>query len=312
MTISGSTYITRVTALKDRHLVQGSCDVVYWLEAHFLRSDSRELVRKLSCSVDISSLVMPMKAEVSSPTQTGDTERLEQVAKSQQVRPINRFFTSQPHAELSVNMPRQLGYLVSDSSSLATGCRRLSIPAAVNVVVPSPSHDSQRPRGEAPHTQCLKCSIKAKWLTRKTFSTGSSAVESVIHNNTVSAHELGVALPPLYSDSPELDPSRSSFSSSVPRKYSTSMDVDLLLPESVTTPSTSTELLDISYTLDLTMKFESDDMLKGPYTTHFSLPVTLRAAQPYSVIGRHCFDPLLGYIEEGVEEFCQAPPPYTR
>ncbi|EXJ80334.1 hypothetical protein A1O1_08478 [Capronia coronata CBS 617.96] len=327
MTITGSTYITRVTALKDRHLVHGSCDVLYWLEALFLRCGSREVVRKLSCPVDISSLAMPMEVEVSPPlsspssassNKSHETDRVEQLAKPYSGRPINRFFHSQAHPELSVHMPKRLGYLISDSSSMATGCRRLSIPVAVDVVLPSPSRSTQQLQArESTQTQaqtgikCLKCSVKAKWFTRKVFTTGPSAVETAVHSTTVSIQDLSVTLPPLYTNTPGSDlSSHNSIPSSISTNYTTSMDIDLLLPESVTSPSVSSELLDISYTLDLSMKFESEEMLKGPFMANFRLPVTLRAAEPYSVIGRHCLDPLLGYIEENAEELLYAPPPY--
>ncbi|EXJ86550.1 hypothetical protein A1O3_03503 [Capronia epimyces CBS 606.96] len=310
--ISGSTYITRVTALTDRHVVRGSCDVVYWLEAELLRSGSRDSIRKLTCAVDVSSLAMPMEVEVSSPS--NDLDHVEQLAKPQQMRPIHKFFTSQTRARLSVHIPKRLGYLRSDSSSLATGCRRLSIPVTVDVDLPPPSNSSQQQEGREStlmQTQGLKCSVRAKWFTRKTFTTGPPAPESVINNTTVSTQDLVMTLPPLYSNSPVSIPNLISPTSASHSNYSTSMDLDLLLPQSVACPSVSTELLDIVYTLDLSLKFESDGLSKGPYVANFSLPVTVRSARPYSTVGRHCFDPLLGYIEEDDEELLCAPPVYV-
>ncbi len=87
------------------------------------------------------------------------------------------------------------------------------------------------------------------------------------------------------------------------------MELNLLLPESATHPSISTDLLSISYTLDLVMKFEmsNDDNVKTAYNAEFSLPVTLRTAKPAAILSRCTFDPLLGYIEEDLQ---YAPPPY--
>ncbi|EHY57418.1 hypothetical protein HRR83_002904 [Exophiala dermatitidis] len=309
MTMSGSTYITRVTALKDRHLVQGSCEVVYWLETEFLRSQTGEVVRKLSCPADISSLTMLMRAEVGDMSSNDPTGHLEQVAKPQQLRTMDRFFHSTTRPEVSIQMPKILGYLVSDSSSLATGCRRLSIPVTVDVALPLSTSD-QRQRHLEVQTQCLKCTVKTKWFTRKTFTTGPSSMDSAINNTTASAQDMVLTLPPLYNGSGDGDGNGNGNSAAGYRKYSTSMDLDLLLPESVAGPSITTELLHVNYILDLAMKFESEDMLTTPYTAHVSLPVTLRVAEPCLVSTRHTYDPLLGYLEEDVDEMLHAPPPY--
>jgi hypothetical protein len=87
------------------------------------------------------------------------------------------------------------------------------------------------------------------------------------------------------------------------------MELNLLLPESATNPSISTDLLSISYTLDLAMKFEmgNDDNVKSAYNAVFSLPVTIRTAQPEAILSWCSVDPLLRYVEEDLQ---YAPPPY--
>ena len=287
MSLTGSTYITRVTAIRDRHLVEGRCDVVYQLEAEFVHSASGHVVRRLSCPVDVSSLHTPLQVEVSSNERS---ESVEQIAKPQ-TRSL-RYFGSHSQPQLSVSMPQKLGFIVSDSSRLATGCRRLSIPVSVNVRLPA----NARRQAQLLLSDSLKCSIKTQWYTRRVFSTGSSTVESVVKSDTVSTQKL-VALPPPYS------------STLADSSYTTQMELNLLLPESATNPSISTDLLSISYALDLAMKFElsNDDNVRTVYNAEFSLPVTLRAAQPEAILSRCSFDPLLGYIEEDLQ---YAPPPY--
>jgi len=289
MSLTGSTYITRVTAIRDRHLVEGRCDVVYWLEAEFVHSGSGHVVRRLSCPVDVSSLHTPLQVEVSSNQQS---ESVEQSAKPQ-TRSLRSFgFHSQP--QLSVSVPRKLGFILSDSSRLATGCRRLSIPVSVEVRLPA----NARRQAQSILSDSLKCSIKTQWYTRRVFSTGSSTIESVVKSDTVSTQKLALALPPPYS------------STLADSSYTTHMELNLLLPESATNPSISTDLLSISYTLDLAMKFEmgNNDNVKSAYNAVFSLPVTLRTARPEAILSRCSFDPLLGYVEEDLQ---YAPPPYV-
>lgn len=288
MSLTGSTYITRVTAIRDRHLVEGRCDVVYQLEAEFVHSASGHVVRRLSCPVDVSSLHTPLQVEVSSNEQSGS---LKQMAKPQ--RRSLRYFGSHLQPEVSVSMPQKLGFIVSDSSRLATGCRRLTIPVSVNVRLPP----NARRQAQSLLSDSLKCSIKTQWFTRRVFSTGSSAVESMVRSDTVSTQKLALTLPPPYN------------STLVDSSYTTQMELNLLLPESATHPSISTDLLSISYTLDLVMKFEmsNDDNVKTAYNAEFSLPVTLRTAKPAAILSRCTFDPLLGYIEEDLQ---YAPPPY--
>jgi hypothetical protein len=91
------------------------------------------------------------------------------------------------------------------------------------------------------------------------------------------------------------------------------MDLALLLPESISTPSISTDLLSIGYTLHLAMKFDlggGDAVVKNAYVADLSLPVTVRTAQAASMeVHRRRLDLLLGYVEEDLRYY--APPPYA-
>lgn len=289
--MSGTTYLTKVTALTNRELLQGSCEVVYSLEAEFLRSETNQVVRKISCPVDISSGLTPLDVEV---TSANHSDKVVETAKSQ-ARSLNRLFGSSSQPDVSVELPRMLGSVISDQSTASTGCRRLTVPISVNISMPS---NARRQLQSLSEKDQIKCSVKAQWFSRRSFTTGSAAVESTIQTDRVSTQQYTIALPPLYR------------SSSEGSKYTTMMEMDLLLPESISTPSIATNLLKVSYTLDLTMKFESSesDGLKGPYTATFSLPVELRAAQPHSIISRRGLDPLLGVVEE---HSTYAPPPYV-
>ncbi|KIX98045.1 uncharacterized protein Z520_06124 [Fonsecaea multimorphosa CBS 102226] len=290
MTLSGTTYLTKVTALTNREQLEGSCQVVYTLEAEFLRSPTKQVVRRISCPVDISSALTSLDVEV---TSGGYSDHVEQIAKSQ-LR-LDRFRGSQSQPKVSVHMPKLIGCAVNDFSTASTGCRRLTVPVSVNVAFPS---QIRRQAQELLEKDSLRCSVTARWLTKRTFTTGSSAVESTVHSDRASTQKFAMTLPPLYK--PNIETS----------KYTTSMELELLLPESISTPSVSTDLLKVSYTLDLSMRFEAsgNDSLKGPYTANFSLPAVLRAAQPQSLISRRSFDPLLGLVEE---QSVYAPPPYV-
>jgi hypothetical protein len=304
LSIAGSSYVTRVTALKDRHLVEGHCEVVYWLEAELLRSNV--LVRMMSCPVDVSSLHVPLDVEV-----TNQATQIEQTIKPKS-RGLSKVFSSQPLPQLSIQMPRQLGTISSGPAKIATGTRNLSIPVTVSLDLPS---------GTSPQTlasienSTLQCTARAHWYTRRTFATSNLShfaskplnPEIVVRNTTVSAQKLQLNLPPLYT-------------STVPSsKYTTSMILDLALPESVSSPSVSTSLLDINYTLDLSMKFSFSNADNNNTTTHstsimrpctaeFHLPVTLSAAQPAAMLNlHHHLDPLEGLVERGL---VLAPPPY--
>jgi len=249
------------------------------------------VVRRISCPVDISAGLTPLDVQV---TSSGHSDRVEETAKPQ-LRSLNRFLSSQSLPGLSIEMPKMLGSIISDFSTVSTGCRRLTVPISVNVSLPS----NLRRHGQSlSEKDQLRCTVKAQWFTRRTFTTGSSAVESTVRSDRVSSQQYSLPLPPLY---------RSSTESS---KFTTMVEVDLLLPESMSTPTISTKLLDVSYTLDLTIKVEAsgNDSLKSPYVASFSLPLALRAASPNSMISRRSVDPVLGFVEE---QSLFAPPPYV-
>ncbi|EXJ72059.1 uncharacterized protein A1O5_04562 [Cladophialophora psammophila CBS 110553] len=290
MTLSGTTYLTRVTALTNRELLEGSCEVAYSLEAEFLRSQTGQVVRRISCPVNVSSGLTPLDVEVTSPSHS---DQVEQVAKPQ-LR-LNRLLGPQSQPEVSVHLPKMLGCATNDFSTASTGCRRLTVPVSVKVGLPS---HIRRQAQSLLETDLLNCSVTARWFAKRTFTTGSSAVESTVHSDRASTQKFALTLPPLYKTNTETS------------KYTTSMELELLVPESISTPSISTDLLKVSYTLDLSMKFEvsGNDRLKGPHTATFSLPVALWAAQPQSLISRRTLDPLLGLVEE---QSIYAPPPYV-
>lgn len=297
LSLAASTYVTRVTALKDRHLVEGSCQVVYWLEAELLRSNI--MVRKMACPVDVSSLHVPLDVEVSN-----ERNHVEQVVKPRS-RGLTKVFSSAAQPQLSIRMPSQLGTISSGSAKFATGSRNLSIPVTVSLELPLGTSQQSLSSVE---TSTLQCTAKAHWYTNRTFATTELSQfagkpinpESAIRNSTLSSQKLQLNLPPFYNSASGDNPNTS--------KYSTSMMLDLTLPESVSSPSVSTELMDISYRLDLSMKFAFDnDSVMRPCSADFHLPVTLSAAQPAVMLGLQHLDPLSDLVEQGL---ILAPPPY--
>ena len=291
MKLSGSTYLTKVTALTNRELLEGSCEVMYSLEAEFLQSETNQVVRRVGCPVDISSGLTALDVGV---VASGASEKVKETAKPQQ-RSLNRFIGSNSQPNVSIEIPKALGSLSSDRSTVSTGCRRLTVPVSVNVSLPT---NTRRQAQSLLEKDQLRCSVNAQWYSRRTFTTGYSAVESTINSNRVSSQQYTVALPPLYKSDSESS------------NYTTTVEVDLLVPESMSTASISTSLLDINYVLDLKVKVESSqkDSFKNPYAASFNLPLALRPTQPQSMISRRTIDPLIGAIEE---QSLFAPPPYV-
>lgn len=300
LSLAASTYITRVTALKDRHLVEGSCQVVYWLEAELLRSNTDRVVRRLTCPVDVSSLHVPLIVEAH------DEASVEQVIKPKSRR-LSRVFNTAPEPQVSIQMPRQLGTMSSASAKFATGSRHLSVPVTVTLDMPAGASPQSLASLES---STLQCSVRTHWYTSRTFGTSSlSQFEgkplnpgTVIRNTTVSGQKLQLSFPPLYQSASDASTSNS-------KKFSTSMMLDLVLPESISSPTVSTELLDIGYCLDMSMKlaFDNNDTIMRPCTADFHLPVTLAAAQPTILLNLQRSAPLSGLVEQGL---VVAPPPY--
>jgi len=304
LSLAASTYITRVTALKDRHLVEGSCQVVYWLEAELVQSATDKVIRRLSCPVDVSSLHVPLIVEAI------DETSVEQVIKPKSRR-LSRVFSSVPEPQVSIKMPRQLGTMSSASAKFATGSRYLSVPVTVTLDLPAGTSQETLTSLE---TNTLQCSIRTHWYTSRTFGTSSlSHFEgkqlppgTVIRNTTLSGQKLELNFPPLYNSS-----SSEGNTSGTSQKFSTSTMIDLILPESISSPTVSTELLDIGYCLDMSMKLafdnNSNDSIMRPCTADFHLPVTLSAAQPTIMLNLQRSAPLSGLVEQGL---VVAPPPY--
>ncbi|KAJ9632983.1 hypothetical protein H2204_007373 [Knufia peltigerae] len=113
-----------------------------------------------------------------------------------------------------------------------------------------------------------------------------------------------------------LSPSSSSSSSSstTSRDFNQSTSEIGLYQSSTTTPSVSSDLLNISYNLVIEMQFTlvDRDGVKTCYNTDLHLPVQLRTVHPPQDVLRTqysgSFDPLLGYVEEDHVRY--APPPY--
>jgi hypothetical protein len=282
--LDGTTYLTKVTALSNRELLQGSCEVVYVLEAELVQAASGLVVRRISCQVDISAGLVALDAELASSTE---------VLAKPQSRAISRLLGGQTQPSISVGLPKTLGPLISYFSTVSTGCRRLRVPVSVNVTISSSA--SQHVRTYLERSQ-LKADVKARWYAKRTFNTGYIAVETTIHNDRISTQNFSVVLPPLY------------LQTSDGTKYTTVVEVDLLVPESIAIPTTSTDLLRIGHNLELSIRFADEELLKTPQVASLSLPISLRPAQGPSTINNHTFDPLLGYVEE---QFVSAPPPYV-
>jgi hypothetical protein len=106
-----------------------------------------------------------------------------------------------------------------------------------------------------------------------------------VYNNTICKQAFDITLPPFY------DPSTPHESYSFDNEMRTTVDLDLRLPNSISSPSLSTRLLSISYRLELSMEFK--------------LAMTGSGKKTYTVLELESLEALL---EQGLVD---APPPYV-
>ena len=304
MSLSVSSYVTRVTALKDRHLVEGSCEVFYWIEVELLHTQTERTVEWLSCPIEVPSLHVPLKVTTS--IQPGQ-DHIERIIQQSSRRLSRVLFSPHPQAQLSVKIPTNLGTISSGSAKSSMRSRHLPIPITIALELPSATHQQSQTLLE---TDSIICTGQTHFYTSRTFATTSvsqnkanaySNSDSIARNNTVSVQKLQLALPPLYKCATQDERTGSS-------KYTTTMVLDLFLPESVSNPSISTNLLSFSYKFDLSLKFKfANNFPMRPCSAEFNLPLTLSAAQPSSMLDMHYSEPLAGLVENGL---VVAPPPY--
>jgi hypothetical protein len=193
------------------------------------------------------------------------------------------------------------------SSSLTSKVRSLSIPLSVKL------NTSTTALQQNPFQGGLQCSVKARWHTQRAFSTSASALANkrsgcssndTVYNNTICKQAFDITLPPFY------DPSTPHESYSFDNEMRTTVDLDLRLPNSISSPSLSTRLLSISYRLELSMEFKlaMTGSGKKTYTVAYSLPLSLSMTQPDVVHSVLELESLEALLEQGLVD---APPPYV-
>lgn len=257
--IEGSTSVTQSTAMNDRHVVQGECEVSYWIEAQF-RSRG-EQVGSLHQSVRITAIYPHLQISLShgEPITVQATPDL-----------LTRW-TMQKSPKLSVSIYEPDIAIEQDHK---TGKRQISIPIAVAM-------DLQKlPRGDHcfDSRQSLKCLVEAKWHVKDRFSVipvrGKDRIPvrgEVIHKTSTASTQKSSVLfrpLPLYEDN---DKKRGQHKQT---SYVGASELELSVPLAVSQPSLCWNHYARSYTLELSLTFHS---LQGApkYKVHSVIPVTI-------------------------------------
>lgn len=346
MSLSGSTHFTHVTALKDRHILSGACQVLYWLEADFVQSQPNKVVQKLTCTLDLPGFDTALDVMVARKSSKETMERIIRPKPSSWTFGLSPQRQRQRNPEISIRLPYHLGTI----ASLPTTGRQLSIPVLIELKFPGTSQQVPFPT--------LKSKVKAVWYITETFAAGTTlnngqmpsyvGSDSVVQNKRVTSQRIDMNLPPLYQPDSYLQhisapsgsqapPSSQSQSDIVQhQRYeplhtncdttttaTTTAFIDLLLPSTVCGPSVSTKLLRIDFSLDLSIQVAIDvastyrDADKHPdrsmslYGLHMR-PAKARFKLPLTLSARQpesrSLGPLAGLVERGL---VNAPPPYV-
>jgi len=278
LSLTGSSYITNSTALSDRRLLSGACDVSYWLEANFLQGE--ELTQRVQHPIKLA--FSATGVHLGSPSNALDVAKvvarpsLLQRCWSKDSPPGLVFSVFKPHAESIVQAPNG---------------RVESIAFPVSISLPHSSHATAA--ACLLQQQSLRCSIEARWEmgTRFTGPRQNGAHQTITRIWTSSAAQCKLDLPPLC----KLDAG----------VYAATSELVLSIPELIQGTSISTDLLSRAYLVDLTLKLEADRLPK--YQAKIRIPVSVvqcikRKSSNHNDTDLDTFD---------VHACLEAPPPYV-
>ena len=256
MTLTGTTFVTQSNVLSDQHKVFAKCNVLYWITAEFRR---HQLVTKqVSHPVEITKLSSALQVRAST-THAADYLECTAVPGSWSVIrkswPVRSRKASIP--TLSFRVPSELGKLAAKDSEKGTSYQSMTIPIMVSLTVPphsatDPLHDATIQGG------VQDVEVTAKWHTSKIFSTGSlrhpasaRRHQPWIYKSTVVEQKSVLCFPPFYH---EVNQYRRQAED--PFVYSAMVSLRLVLPDTIASPSVSTDLLSISYRLELLISYK--------------------------------------------------------
>lgn len=258
MRITGETYITTSDVLSSQQLVKGRCDVIYWIEAEFFLN--RECVRKLQCPVDISKASAPLQLQVTAKS------KAEHVGA--QIKPLKWHmmkrgwpFRSKKRMlpKMTVHLPKKLGLVYSAKARSDSRFQIVPVPLIFNV---EQSAAGDRGIHDMMGNLLPKVSVAAIWHTHKVFSatnlanrhTERNSVQSCkISKRSVVKQKQTLDLPPFYQKHVG-----QTLAGDSEKEFSATANLELLLPDTVKSPSINTGLLRVSYELELLISMEEE------------------------------------------------------
>lgn len=232
VSMTGSTFVTKSSALTDRHQISGQCVTRYWLEAVFESGGVK--VQRVICPVDFPKLLKPSQMTVLASNGSNCTR--------QPLRALRKGFAFRRNSNsmpaLTLEVPHQLGIVASAPKAAGQGVQRLSIPLTVSSFDGASCCSSFR---------LGRTSVETRWHTRKSFGTSSAAQQvpgSTIVKGTIVRQESKLSFPPFYGAVEHEN------------AYSSTTWLELALPESVNDSSVDMNLASISYELELEASFD--------------------------------------------------------
>lgn len=232
-TLSGSTYVTQHTALNDRRLVQGYCDTHCWVNVDLFKDGKSIKQYQQSVRLDCA----PARLTLSPAKHEDSMSTICRPAGS-----VLSALSANKSASTEVSVAHLEQPLVLNT--LSSGERM----STVDLPIEASFHQLPQSAADAMNvTGGITCEVEAKWYTKRTFSASSSASDEVkVTTQLVSTQSSEVHFPPTLSPLP--DSHKSNAASAVGM-------LQLILPNSASMPSISTDLLDISYQVELKYTF---------------------------------------------------------
>jgi hypothetical protein len=258
---------------------------MYWITAEFRQGGL--VVNQVDHPIVITSSSTALQLKVSASSATKHIECMAIPRSWSLIRrgwPLRARKSSMP--ALTFRTAPNLDLISMQGEKKSSRARCVTIPLAMCLTLP-PNTAIDRCEDEILQGGLSGVKVTAKWYTRKVFATRSLSLPFAdgqsrdhISRNTVVEQKAVLSFPPLYLDR---DPgSRAPTDSAVrPFVYSATESLQLLLPETIRSPSVHTDLLRISYELELFISFKSlgqNSLKLGPCTACMKVPLAIQLA----------------------------------
>lgn len=237
--ISASTYVTEHTALHDQHLVQGRCETHCWVTAEFYSEGV--VTHRCQAIVEPEHTTALLSLRPTKSNQSGQAS----TTCHQANRPFDRFRKStRQQASARVCLPEGSLVVVPSQTPDDKHASSVSIPLKVSL--------DGLPAAELAgldQSGMLACDVETAWVSQKNFNTGPSDGQrqncTTFSKRTVSTQMSTIIFPPVYR----------SESRTATNDVSTTGILQLILPESASLPTMSSELLRVDYRLEIRLLF---------------------------------------------------------